>query len=303
MLHFSEQPMPQDRLPQRRMLRKPAEHEHRTPEQIRQHYEVEKELADRLRCAPPEQRSQLYPVVYDELLRRVPTHPNLTRNKDPLLVGRLVAEKMALLSGLIAPDVVFMEVGAGDCRLALEVARRVKKVYAVDVCAEISAGMAVPSNFELLLTNGTEIPLAPNTITVAYSYQLMEHIHPGDALEELHNIYRALAPGGMYVCITPNRLFGPHDVSKYFDRTASGFHLKEYTLSELKPLFQAAGFQRVAAYAGTRGRFAQVPLPAVTLLENIVSAFPWRLRRHAAELPLLRHLLSAAVIGWKPLPK
>jgi hypothetical protein len=108
------------------------------------------------------------------------------------------------------------------------------------------------------------------------------------------------SPGGMYVCITPNRLFGPHDVSKYFDRTASGFHLKEYTLSELKPLFQAAGFQRVPAYAGTRGRFAQVPLRAVTLLENIVSAFPWRLRRHAAELPLLRHLLSAAVIGWNP---
>ena len=61
----------------------------------------------------------------------------------------------------------------------------------------------------------------------------MEHLHPDDALEQLQNIYSALVPGGIYLCITPNRLSGPQDVSRDFDMVATGFHLKEYTISEL----------------------------------------------------------------------
>jgi predicted SAM-dependent methyltransferase len=51
----------------------------------------------------------------------------------------------------------------------------------------------------------------------------MEHLHPDDAFEQLKQIYTALTPGGLYICTTPNRLTGPHDVSKYFDETAAGF--------------------------------------------------------------------------------
>ena len=39
----------------------------------------------------------------------------------------------------------------------------------------------------------------------------------------LANLYRALKPGAVYVCITPNRLSGPHDISLYFDSVATGF--------------------------------------------------------------------------------
>ena len=54
----------------------------RTPEQLRHHYEVERELADRLRSASREERKQLYAGVYDELFRRVPDHPQLTWRED-----------------------------------------------------------------------------------------------------------------------------------------------------------------------------------------------------------------------------
>ena len=57
--------------------------EERSEERLRHHYLVERELADRLRNAPDAERGRLYPQVYDELMRRVPDHPQLTARSDP----------------------------------------------------------------------------------------------------------------------------------------------------------------------------------------------------------------------------
>ena len=63
----------------------------RTPEQIREHYEIEKKLASQLRDATREERRSLYSSLYDELFRRVPSHPQLTDKAGPS--QRLVAAK------------------------------------------------------------------------------------------------------------------------------------------------------------------------------------------------------------------
>ena len=97
-------------------------------------------------------------------------------------------------------------------------------------------------------------------MTLAYSFQVMEHIHPDDALEQLRNLFAALAPGGSFFCVTPNRLNGPHDVSKFFDLEARGFHLKEYTITELEALFREVGFRKVEARLRFGGRLRAVPL-------------------------------------------
>ena len=52
--------------------------ETRTREELRQHYDVERELADRLRTASKDERRTLYAEVYDELFKRVPLHPQHT---------------------------------------------------------------------------------------------------------------------------------------------------------------------------------------------------------------------------------
>ena len=49
------------------------------PADIEHHYRVELELAGRLRAAPRAERLSLYGPLYDELFRRVPNHPQLTR--------------------------------------------------------------------------------------------------------------------------------------------------------------------------------------------------------------------------------
>jgi SAM-dependent methyltransferase len=178
-------------------------------------------------------------------------------------------------------------------------------VYALDVSEVISGGEAMPSNVELVLSDGTSIPLARESVDVAYSYQLMEHLHPEDAREQLSNIISVLKPGGRYVCVTPSRLGGPHDVSRFFDDVPTGFHLREYTYSEMHMLFTESGFRRVEAYMGhrRRGVYVRVPLTAIRFLENrarsATSSYSYEQRlRFMNQLPY-RQLQDIRIVGVK----
>lgn len=137
---------------------------------------------------------------------------------------------------------IFLEVGAGDCAFSFEVSKLVKKVYAVDVSEILTDNSVISENFKLILSDGSSIPVSKDSVDIAYSNQLMEHLHPEDAKTQLENIYSSLVDGGIYICLTPSKLYGPHDISKYFDSVATGFHLKEYTITELNKLFQQVGF-------------------------------------------------------------
>lgn len=286
-------------MPQSDLLRQPPAPETRTADQLRQHYDIERALANRLRHSTKQERAVLYPALYNELFRRVPLHPQLTRPIKPELVAGIVADKMRLLKRFLRPDTVFLEVGAGDCRLSIEAARHVRKSYALDVSDEITRNIKKPGNLEVIISDGTTIAVPEGSIDVAYSYQLMEHVHPEDAQEQLANIYTALAPGGLYICITPNRLCGPHDISKYFDTVASGFHLKEYSITELAEIFRRAGFRRVAVLVELCRMFFSVPAGAVGVLERVLQSAPDSMRTRMANALVVNNLLMGAVIGRK----
>src|SRR5262245_60341966 len=114
----------------------------------RRHYEVEVELAARLRAASQEERlGGLYEAVYAERLERIDTHPLLVRSKDAAARDRATVPQLRLLEPFLAPDLVFMEVGPGDCALALAVAARVKTVFAVDVTDGLLHDPRRPENF------------------------------------------------------------------------------------------------------------------------------------------------------------
>ncbi|HEX8145418.1 MAG TPA: methyltransferase domain-containing protein [Pyrinomonadaceae bacterium] len=273
--------------------------ESRSPERLREHYLIERELADRLRSAGREERLNLYAPLYDELFRRVLDHPQLTRKADAENRASSVAGRMSLLRRFLNEETVYLEVGPGDCALALEVARQVKQVYAVDVSEEITGGLKMPSNFRRVISDGCSIPVPVGEATVAFSDQLMEHLHPEDALEQLRNIYCALREGGSYICITPNSLSGPHDVSEYFDEVATGFHLKEYTVTELAGLFRATGFRKVRVLIGARGRFLGVPASMLKMVEAALGVLPRSLRKRAARGLPLRLILGINLIATK----
>lgn len=267
----------------------------RTPAQLREHYEIEKELANRLRGASRAERRALYHSVYDERLRRIPAHPLLTRAHDPAARQRAMLPQLRLVLSFLPPGGVFLEIGPGDCAVALAVARHARRVVAVDVSDGLIPPTARPPNFEFRLSDGISIPAQPGSVNLAYSSQVMEHLHPDDALEQLRNIHTALAPGGAYVCVTPNRLSGPWDVSRGFDEVATGLHLKEYTAGELARCFRLAGFSRVSAFVSVGGRVLSplLPVAVAAAVERSLLALPAPLRRRAAH-----GLTAVKVIGY-----
>ena len=281
------------------MNQKLMKREHRTPEQIREHYVIEKELANKLRSASKQERRYLYSSLYDELYRRVPHHPQLTRKSSPIETAQAVISQMKFLRPFLSKDIAFLEVGPGDCALSFEVTKYVKQVYAVEVSDEIAKALNTPENFQLILSDGSSILVPQNSINVAYSNQLMEHLHPDDASEQLQNIYNALVPGGIYICITPNRLTGPYDISEYFDVIATGLHLKEYTISELSVLFRKVGFSKVRAYVGAKGIYNKFPALPLILCEKLLCILPHTFRRAIAHSLLFRVLLNVRLVGIK----
>jgi SAM-dependent methyltransferase len=271
----------------------------RTPERLRAHYRVERRLADRLRRAPDaEARRRIFATMYDDLFREVPDHPRLRLGAESLAKReREIGWDLAQLRPYLEDGSTFLEVGAGDCALAARVAEGAKAVYAVDISDQ--AVRPLPANVRLCLSDGRSIPVPAASVDLAFSDQLMEHLHPDDAVEQLRNIHRALKPGGVYVCITPNRLYGPSDISAYFDHEARGFHLREYTLDEIARIFRAAGFRRIEAWIGARGFFVRCPVFLLRALEWALERLPPEPRRRIANLRPLRALLGVRVAAHK----
>jgi SAM-dependent methyltransferase len=265
----------------------------RSLERLRAHWQIERELATRLRHSTREQRATLYGALYDELFRRVPDHPQLLRRAGTEERMAEISEAMGLVTRFIARGETFLEIGAGDCALSLAMASHAGKVYAIEVSEEIARTGDPPDNFELVLTDGRSIPVAPGTVDLAYSNQLLEHLHPDDAAEQVENVHRALRPGGRYLCLTPNRLVGPADISQFFeDDVASGFHLREYSQRELRDLFRAAGFAHVHTLWSLRGRRVSVPIVLATCVETAFEHLPRPLRLRLKRARLIQKLLD-----------
>jgi SAM-dependent methyltransferase len=277
---ISAQQKPSSREQKQREARKEQKSEER-----RARYELEKALANRLRESSPEERKGLYIAVYDEFFQRVSSlsHPQTSSRKEK----RVEASQWRFLHRFLTRNTVFLEIGAGDCLTSLAAARIAKKVYALEVSKEITQRIDGPDNFELHLFDGLVIPHFPEKANVIYSNQVMEHLHPEDALEQLSAIYHALDEKGIYICVTPNRLTGPHDISRHFDPVPTGFHLKEYTNTDLAALFSKAGFSRVQAYAGAEGFYVRFPLLLLQKIESFLERLPQKPRRGLARFFLL----------------
>lgn len=271
----------------------------RSLDRLRAHYEVERELADRLRLAPRAERLALYASAYDELYQRVPDHPQLSARQDPQARQRDVAGQMRLLGRFLKPGMRLIEIGPGDCSLSIHACRVASEVLAVDVSAEITRRSDLPANLSLRLSDGVSVPHPEGGVDVVYSHQLMEHLHPDDARAQLAQVLQALAPGGVYVCVTPNRLMGPHDVSRYFSDRAQGFHLQEYTGTELLALLRAVGFARVVVWVSVHGHYLPLPAPLLHACEWLLGRAGPVWRQRLARWPPCRWLATLCVVGQR----
>lgn len=275
---------------------KASAREERPTARLQAHYELELELASKLMGAAPADRSRVYGEVYGELFARLPDHPQHTAGRHG--VSDKLDSEFNRVRPFLREGLVFLEIGCGDAALSCRVAAHVGHSFGMDV-TEALAPAKRPPNFTFLRTDGVHIPLETGSVGLAYSNQLMEHLHPDDAAAQLREITRVLEAGGRYYCTTPSRASGPHDISRYFDYEAHGFHLKEYDYGELYALFRAAGFRRVQVRLGGGGRALRAPYLAVRSFEAVVMALPKALRARVALNSYVSQLLGIQIVGVK----
>lgn len=259
-----------------------------------QHYLIEKRLSNRLRVADRTTRLTLYANVYNELFRQVPWHPQLTPN--PATRKTEVDWLMGMLIDATDKRIDYMEIGVGDCALFSQIAALCRHGFGIDVSEEIVKEAVFPDNAEIRLSNGVDIPVPPESVDFAFSHHIMEHLHVDDALEQLQGIFTSLRSGGSYMCSTPHRFTGPHDISRGYDTVATGLHLHEYTVRELRNLFLHAGFRRIFCVGYGRGQKRVLPASLVILAETVIGWLPHALRRRLSESLLLRPFFDRLVV-------
>lgn len=270
----------------------------RTPERIRHHYEVEKELAARLRASTREERTELFKTLYTELFDRVQDHPRLTRRETEESSRQNIESQLRLLRPHFpesGPKPVLLEFAPGDCRLAGAAAPFCERVYGVDISDQRAPGEVSPENFELIVYDGYHLDLPESCADIAFSYQFLEHLHPDDVDPHFEMVRRLLKPGGVYVFDTPHRYSGPHDVSAHFGEILDGFHFQEWTYREMRRLLKRHGFTRSATHR--KGRLVRnTPLNlAHDAVEALVSTFPRSLRRTLSS----RIFQAVALSAWQ----
>ena len=239
-------------------------------EQVNAQYLFERRAAKALLACPLQERPKLYRETYHLLQEYIGDQPHDTTRETEL--------KLLLLSRFLGPEVRLAEFGAGDATLSRAVAEEVKKIYAIDIVAP-ELGQA-PPNLEFLCRDCLSVP--EMELDVVFSCHFIEHLHPEDARRHISQALDVLSPGGCYICVTPNRLLGPHDISKFFDEKASGLHLREYSYRDLCHLFLSCGFSSVKILRGV-GRTPSLHSPSIYLMaEKLVELLPRRLRKKLA---------------------
>jgi len=268
------------------------------------HYELERRLSDQLRNSNKAERQRLFPVVYDELHEKVPYLLYIQDDASTEEISSVItARAEKALERFLRSQSTYLEIGPGGCKLVRRIARRVKHVYAVDVSmSAMLSGGPLPANVDAIVSDGTSVPVPAQSIDLAWSDNLIEHLHPEDAKEQLENIFAALRPGGRYMCCTPNRINGPHDISSNYGHTvAAGFHLKEYAYKDIIPLFKSVGFGNMTGYVDIKGKVViGVPGQLLVLFETVLLTLPPRIRAFALRQLLVKAIIKVRICGQKP---
>ncbi len=80
---------------------------------------------------------------------------------------------------------------------------------------------------------------------------VIEHFHPDSVDDILQKCHAMLKDDGYVIILTPHRFSGPHDISKHFlplGSEAKGFHLKEFSFTDLYKHLEQAGFRTVFGF-------------------------------------------------------
>jgi ubiquinone/menaquinone biosynthesis C-methylase UbiE len=160
---------------------------------------------------------------------------------DAAAIGKLVH----------SPDDVAMDFGCGMGRVVKYVAPMVSSVWAVDASSTMLGvarqRLTGESNVRYAQCHDTSVPdIADDSVDVAYSLLVLQHMDRDDAFRVLLEIRRMLKPGGRALFTFPNLLSETYTeafVRHIADRDVHPGRARYYTPQEVAHILPVAGFQ------------------------------------------------------------
>lgn len=240
-----------------------------------QAFEIERVFHQRLLSeASPLARRSLYERVYKQVFEIYGFDFELDITQQSSPKDSTVATLIQELRGAS-----ILDVGCGKGDFLLSCARLVKpkKLVGVDVFVR---NLKIPEKrLQFVQDDIVDFDLGEE-FDVVMSDNVFEHIASQDTESFLSSLYRAMRPGGTLILLTPNRLFGPWDVTRILDDSysgktaAQGTHVNETTYGELLALLSQQGFRRFRtidprARAIPRLRGRRYPARVFALIEKM----------------------------------
>lgn len=259
---------------------------------------LEFEYAAKLRVADSETRRGLYAEAYTAVGKHRVFKSSAPEDRTAGTSRVLVDQ----LRSFLKPSDRVLEIGAGRGYTGLMLAPHVKSYLMTEV-----SGPSIAESREVLRTHGIqnasvldvsaidlEERLVGQRFDSAISIEVVEHLHPDDASEHLRQVFSLLEPGGRYIICMPNRLDGPHDITRDeypLEKKALGFHLNESTYREIVNVMRSIGYTGFSSFRPFRGRTIVLPATVNIVFEHVYES---------ARIALARKFLSIQLCASKP---
>lgn len=260
-----------------------------------QQFLLEKQLCEKLKNTSRSERKIAYKNIYGEFFNKF---PNVSYKLEES--AHKIEWQIKFLKLFLHQNSTFIEIGAGNCLLSLEVSKFVEKVIAYEVAESVPHLDNKPDNFYLKVFDGLEFKESDNCADLIYSNDVFEHLHLDDTIYHVNQYYKMLRKRGKLIIVTPHSLTGPHDISRNFSKKPEGFHMKEYTFLEIKKILNSTGFKKVKGFIGHKKiRYFPINIWLYIILEKIYGAFPLNLRYKLRNNPVLLKLFAIKIVGEK----
>lgn len=209
-----------------------------------------------LRESTMEHRKELYKEAYSKVSECA--LERFTCNDPEKRTAGTSQEIVQLIRQNVDKNDSILEIGCGRGYTCLKLAPFVKEIIGIDVSDSSVAeatnvlNMNNIENAEIRKLSAMELDnqFQRAQFDVCISIDVYEHLHPEDGIQHIEQVFKVLRAGGKYIAFIPNRLNGPHDITKTElpeATEAMGFHLNETTYSELSEVFKEIGFRKIGA--------------------------------------------------------
>jgi 2-polyprenyl-3-methyl-5-hydroxy-6-metoxy-1,4-benzoquinol methylase len=234
------------------------------------HYEVEKDYASRIVLSPKgsEERKKLieeaYSRVIGDIIERYDPEGGETHYTKVVvsIVHRLVPEGGSVF-----------DLGCGSGNLISTLIRRGYEAKGIDIsrdCIRRARERLRPLSSENCVEQADILDYeTEDSFDCIVMDNVIEHLVPDSVQDVLTKCLGILNPTGYIIIWTPHRFSGPHDISKHFlpvGAKAEGFHLREFSFTEIEEELKEAGFRQVLGFPfhpRLLRKFQVVPTPAL----------------------------------------